>query len=212
MDDAMKTTLNLVTAVSREYNLPRLLRSIEVSMKGSGLNVKWILVFDWPGEKREITRTLLREPSPVLIQRVVYAGSTNRCAVLQKNLGMNHIDPGYYLCLDDDNVLHPEYLKTLTGLIAAHPSKRAFVVAQKRWDKHGTLHADPAEVKPCHIDSAMFTVHTDIIGTDRYDVSTASAEDGDFARRMYAKNPKAWYFHDHIASYFNYLRVDPRCP
>lgn len=203
--------LNVVTAVSREYNLPRMLHSMRSALPGTGFLIKWIQVFDPPGPRCSYGHWLDHEGGEIRILRLPYTGPRSIWAVAHKNFGMDQAEDGFYLCLDDDNVLHPAFLKTMARALAANPGKRAFVVGQRRWDHHGDMPAAPERVAPGFIDSAQFMLHTALIGKDRYDTAQAGAEDGHFVANIHKRMPGEFVFVDEVASYFNYLRVEPMC-
>lgn len=203
--------LNIMTSVSREYNLPRLLHSMESTMEGTGWDIHWIQVFDPPGVLHPYVTLMNEESSKVRITSAVFTGEKSAYAVAQKNFGMDLMEPGFFLCLDDDNVLHPVFLAMMAKAVEANPGKRAFVCAQKRWDHYRHLPALPEKVVPGAIDSAQFMIHTSLIGSDRYDLSKAGCEDGHFVSTIYAKAPDEFAFIEEVASYFNYLRVERSC-
>lgn len=205
------TTLNLVTAVSREYNLPRILKSILDAAINTKFSLKWIQIFDAPGPKSSYGRKLDGESGRVRIQRLTYGGPRPPFGIPQKNLGLEHAEDGFCLCLDDDNVVHPDFLRTIEKIVSESPGKRGFIFGQRRWDHHGNLTASPENTKPGSIDNAQFMVHTSLIGKSRYDHMHAGDEDGRFIMDLYMKIPQDFVFVDKFISYYNYLSVDRNC-
>lgn len=202
------TVVNFMTSVSRPYNLPRMLHSIREAARGTKFRSRWILVFDAPGPSEPWINVFLDAVKDVEIQPVIYTDGPNLMAVKQKNEGLSRVREGYFLCLDDDNIVHPEFLRTVEAAMSAAPEKRGFIVGQRRWDHVGDLVAAPDRVRPGQIDSAMFLLHMDVIGKERYDLSKAVTEDGHFIETVYNRNKDAFIFIGKQASYFNYLRVD----
>lgn len=200
--------LNAMTSVSREYNLPRILHSLKAAVAGTGFVVRWIQVFDAPGPQTSYGSKLDGEGGDVEAARFVFRGQRSVWAVAQKNFGMDQMVDGFYVCLDDDNVLHPNFIRVLERAVTANPDRKAFVVGQRRWDTHGNIPAIPGNVRPGFIDSAQFIIHSSLIGPTRYDQAYAGQEDGRFVSEMYARAPGEFVFVDEIASYFNYLRVE----
>jgi hypothetical protein len=197
--------INIVTAVSRPHFLPKIHRSMEESAAGTGANVVWILVFDAPGEMPEPVLHMMRDASRIKIRRLVYPDGRARFGIPQKNLGMGSIKDGFFHCLDDDNLVHPDFFRGIMEAISANPGKRAFAFHQQRWDKHGDLRAAPENMRKFHIDNTMFVVHKDLIGSDRYDQEKAGEEDFYFFRKLYDKDPDAFVFLDETLAYYNYL-------
>lgn len=197
--------INLVTSVSRVTNLPAIYKSIQDSISGTDVNARWILVFDAPGDVPDNILRMIREASRIKIERVIYPGPPMRFGICQKSRGIDLIEDGFYHCLDDDNIVHPEFFKGIERAMAKHPEKKAFVFNQQRWDGHGDLLARPDRMIEFLVDDTMFVVHKDLIGSDRYDVEKSGTEDFHFFRKLYDKDPDAFVFIDEYLAYYNYL-------
>jgi hypothetical protein len=200
--------INFVTAVSRPANLERIHRSIELAISRSSLQARWILVIDdpeviWPGVEMSI------RSGKVEIEKVVYSGPKSPYGISQKNLGMDTIVDGYYHCLDDDNVVHPEFLAGVEGAMSADPKARAFVVGQQRWDGVGNLVASPDRMGYGQIDNTMFVVHKDLIGRKRYDLRYAGREDFYFFNELWSFNQDRFFCIRKTLAYYNYIQVWP---
>jgi hypothetical protein len=202
-------TINIVTAISRPELLPRIYKSMMESVVGTAANVRWILVVDAPGYVPQEVFRMIRDSSRIKIERVMYPDGPVRFGIAQKNMGIDLIEDGFYHCLDDDNIVHPDFFKGITRAIAANPGKKAFAFNQQRWDKHGDLRASPENMRKFHIDNTMFVVHKDLIGEDRYDLSKAGEEDFYFFRKLYDKDPGTFVFLDETLAYYNYLNCLP---
>jgi len=186
---------------------PSLLQSMGSVIDVPEIRLRWIVVYDAESEA---------SPPPIELQEVAgsriatvvplpWTHGTCRFGINQKNYGIDHAEPGYYHLLDDDNIIHPAFFKKLSEVIKANPGKRAFGFNQLRWDHHGDLQCRADRMRPARIDITMFVVHTDFIGTKRYDVTKAGLEDGFFFQELYKQDPSAWVFTDEYVTYYNYL-------
>lgn len=202
-------TLTLVTAVSRAQNLRKIYSTISKSLRGVALDVRWILVFDAPGNTSADTADLISSAKDLKITKAIYPGEPKQWGILQKNHGMDLIKGGWYHLLDDDNIVHPEFFKSIHSAIVNHPGKRAFSFGQLRRDFRGNLSSGPDKMKPGHIDNTMFVVSMDLIGSSRYDVKHAGIEDYHFFKSLYDKDPGSFVFLDEFICYYNYLRDFP---
>jgi glycosyltransferase involved in cell wall biosynthesis len=200
----MGNVINIVTAVSRPHNLPRIKRSIEMSLLRSSLDVRWILVVD-----DDITPSVDVEEalkvSSFEIQRVAYRGGRCAYGINQKNVGMGLVKNGYYHCLDDDNIVHRDFFRGLEKAMKENRTKRAFVFSQDRWDSIRSLKAAPDRMEYGKIDNTMFAVHSDLIGQRRYDLSQSGREDFAFFRGLYDLYKEEFVFIPETLAYYNYI-------
>jgi len=204
-----KVVFNIVTAVTREYNLPRILHALESSLSGiEGLaEVHWVLVFDAPGPAAPYTLAVLQSASKVRIDVGIYSGIKTRFGIRAKNLGLDlAADDGYCVIVDDDNVVHPKFLRRMTEMVRQNPMKRAFIVGQRRWDM-SDLRASVDMLVPCSVDNTMCLLHKSLIGTRRQDPARAGLEDFYFVRAIYDAAPEEFVFVDETLAFYNYLNV-----
>ena len=200
--------IHLVTAVSRPENIPRIHRSIELSLVRSNLQVKWIVVVDTPETlSPKIEKQL--ESSTFEIQKLIHSGGRCLYGIAQKNLGMESVKEGFFHCLDDDNLVHPLFFFALERAMKTNPSKRAFVVSQQRWDSLKLLTADPDRMGYGQIDNTMFTVHSSLIGRNRYDLKQSGKEDFLFFSNLWNLHREEFVFIPEVLSYYNYIRYFP---
>jgi hypothetical protein len=201
--------LSIVTAVSRPHNLPRIYRSMISASEACELAVRWITVVDEPGVLPANVDEALSIASAVRIQKVVFSGGPIKFGISQKNLGIDLVEDGFYHCLDDDNIVHPDFMQRISSALLSHPGKKAFVFNQQRWDGAGNLRATPELMLPCKIDNTMFVVHKSLIGDRRYDLEKAGIEDYWFFRGLFDSDPGTFVFIDEFLAYYNYIRHFP---
>lgn len=131
--------LHLITAVTRPYNLPRIVESITETWR-EDWEIVWHLVYD-PEKKSKVGHSI-------------------------KSGILDGIDDGYCLILDDDTIIHPELLDFIDAVLEKNPEVWGFVVSQERED--GTiLAACPESVAVNQIDAAQAVIRRDKIGVSR---------------------------------------------
>lgn len=199
--------LNVVTALSRPANIPAILASLESVAEVPDISVRWLVVYDTPSQSEWLPKGLREATASKIIKVVPLAWTRGPCrfGINQKNYGLDNTERGYYHLLDDDNIIHPEFFKKLAEVIKANPGKMAFGFNQRRWDQHGDLPCSPDRMWPGKIDNTMFVVHTDFIGSKRYDLSKAGIEDGYFFHELHNQDRSAWVFPNEYVTYYNYL-------
>lgn len=200
--------INLVTAVSRPENLRRIHRSICASLARSSLNAKWILVTDGPGVIPPKTEALLKE-GPFEVVNIIHLGGACSYGINQKNAGLDSLTDGYFHCIDDDNIVHPDFFPGIERAIRANPRQRAFVFGQKRWDNIKSLTASADRMVYGKVDNTMFVVHTSLIGAHRYDLSRSGREDFLFFRNLYDLHRDEFVFIPDTLAYYNFIRHFP---
>lgn len=200
--------INLVTAVSRPENLKRIYQSILQSVKRAALKAKWILVVDGPNViPAGVWETL--QKGPVQVELLIHDGGKCSYGISQKNAGMASIASGFFHCLDDDNIVHPDFFPGLERAMRAYPGKRAFVFGQRRWDNVKSLIASPDRMQYGKIDNTMFVVHKSLIEDKRYDLSRSGREDFHFFRGLYDLYLDEFVFLSETMAYYNFIKHFP---
>lgn len=205
----MSSVINIVTAVSRPENLNRIRRSIARSIARSSLRVKWILVVDGEGGLAPALEASLKDGASFDIAQISHQGGSCPYGIRQKNLGMASIVEGYYHCLDDDNIVHPDFFQGIERSMKANPTCHAFVFGQQRWDNIKSLVAAPERMEYGKIDNTMFVVHSSVIGENRYDLSRSGREDFHFFRKLYDLYRSEFVFIPETLAYYNYITHFP---
>lgn len=201
--------VNLVTAVSRPDNLPRIHRSAEFALSRSRMRARWIIVVDGhevvpPAIETQLVGDRLQA------EKIVHGGGRCPYGIAQKNQGMDAVGDGYYHCLDDDNIVHPDFFSGLQRAIEGNPARRAFVFGQQRWDSIGNLVASPHRMTLYNIDNTMFVVHSSLIGHRRYDIGKAGSEDFYFFKALYEAHREEFVFIPETLAYYNFIRHFPQ--
>lgn len=200
--------INIVTAVSRPYNIPKILTSMERAVRDHPFRIRWILVFDAPAIIPPTVKKVIADSTSVQVDCVIYRGGPFKFGVKQKNFGIDHIQSGWFHLLDDDNIVHPNFFRGLAAAMKRHPRKKAFAFCQHRWDSEDKI-AAPERMQPAMIDNTMFVVHMDLIGKKRYEPGRASIEDYWFFRGLYDAHPGQFVFLSEYMAFYNYLNKFP---
>jgi glycosyltransferase involved in cell wall biosynthesis len=119
------------------------------------------------------------------------------------------IKEGYVYYLDDDNILHPDFIPTMSKI--AKESK-IYVVDQfvDKKDFTGLEYriASPENTRYQGIDMAQMLIHFSIF--NRYEFIGDYAADGYFAEKIYKENPSWFEYINQTLSYYNYLVQPPK--
>lgn len=127
--------LHILTAITRYELLPAIAGSL-IQAAWPGVAIVWHWRIDW--------------------ERQHVGGQT------LKNAMLDEIADGWVWILDDDNDVHPEFLRCLAQTIAAHPS--AVLVAGAQHTAHGVR---LVHFRASHIDAAQVIIRRDAIGDHR---------------------------------------------
>lgn len=208
----MMDPIVIITPCSRPENLPRISESIDLK------TCRWFIVFD----AETVPETCLLYPNTVYL--AIKGGISGN---MQRNRALDEIpSPAWVYILDDDNILHPAFIKSITRLIKSHQKRRAFVFSQDVIHQHrirhitpnrisvGNIkllyitlrqgHITPNRISMGNIDQAQYIIHTDLIGTYRYEQTYTA--DGTFVENIYKIYPKKFLITKQILAYYNYLR------
>jgi hypothetical protein len=200
-------TIHLVTAVSRPQNLPRIYNSIRHSLEKTDLTAEWILVGDRWKDLESVPEIGTKFYRLNITKTVDNFSGPSPYGIRQKNLGMGMIKQGYFHCLDDDNIVHPNFFSGIEPDVKA--GTQAICFNQKRWDMLGTLQADPRLMDYGQIDNTMFVVDIGLIGAKRYSLEDAGKEDWLFFSQLHAEHPKQFVFLKKTIAYYNYIHQFP---
>jgi len=194
---------NIITRCSRTKNLLK----IKESIFKNDSNIVWWIYFDTTILK-DIDAELLSELQSDNIKLFFKKSSQNDYGHAFVNDFIDKISNGWVYVLDDDNILHEDFIKTITDKIKENPDKKAFIFNQKVDGKDFTKLdirvAKPENMKSQLIDMAQFILRRDLIGEIRLKLEDYKA-DGYFIEEIYKKSPKEFFFINQILCYYNFL-------
>jgi O-antigen biosynthesis protein len=204
---------NIITRCSRTKNLLKIRDSI---FNQSG-DVIWYVYFDTTILK-DIDAELLSELQDDRIKLFFKKSIPGDYGHQFINDAINNISNGWVYILDDDNILHEDFISNLTKYISENTDKKAFIFDQKvdgkDFTKLNIRLAKPENMKVQHIDMAQFLLKRDLISDKRLKLGDYKA-DGYFIEDIYVSSPEDFFFINQILCYYNYLtgsKMPPSLP
>lgn len=200
---------NLVTPCTRPENLPKIYNSILAQDYNVFGNLTWWVVFD---DSVSIHTSFTFKDIPVIKSkmRVIQLNSVIPGSIAghgQRNYVLQHLPKDeWFYSIDDDNIIHPQFLSSIDNLIKKDPNAKAVVVSQACKNGQIRLHAAPENTAQFHIDTAQYIFKREIV-SQMFEKTDYNA-DGIFIERLYKENPKAFRFIDSPLCYYNYLREE----
>lgn len=191
--------LILVTPCSRPGNLSEMYFNQIARYRPT-----WIICHDAELGSRPTFQAVNKINSPYLVELYNKGGVSGN---LQRNTCLDYVKEknisGWLYFLDDDNILHPDFMIGLMMLQVQNPKAKGFIFGQNLPD--GTVRINTKEnIKVCHIDQAQYCLHTDLIGDNRF-IQKYEA-DGILIESLYNENREKFVISDRLLCYYNYLR------
>jgi hypothetical protein len=153
--------LNILTAVSRPENLPALEDSIFAANDlAPDVDVEW---HRWVDMHRE------------------FVGGQH-----PKNIMLDRIELGWVCILDDDTIMHPQFLRKVYKASRITPYAKAIVVSQKR-TTGVVLQACPDNMKVGSVDAGQVVLRRDFVGDLR--IPETYAGDGEWIEALLRYEP-----------------------
>ncbi len=174
--------LHLLTAITRPENLPAIAASIAAArmIARSDTAIVWHWRFD---------DARLHVGGQVL-----------------KNQMLAGITDGWVAILDDDNSMHPSYLRAVTEALADNPDAAMLVIAQQHASGF-VRRVHRKMLKQTHVDAGQVVVRRDTIG-DQF-ISDHYCGDGEWIEGLASRIPdeQIVYIHEPVC-FYNHLRKD----
>lgn len=201
---------HLITRFSRVQNLDKVYDSI-FNTNTEGYNIIWHLLFDASrvSELPLSTTTKLLDKGSRLYYKL------NKSDYLHTSISevISSIEDGYVHVIDDDNILHPELLPTISKEIEKNPDPTIYIYQQQVDGKDFTgLQVRPVGVeflKVGGVDMAQFTAHSSLI---KENIPADYVGDGILLEKLYKNNPENFKFIEKILCYYNYLQLPKQDP
>jgi len=196
---------HFITRCSRPKNLQTVGNSI-FNKDTANYDLVWHVLFD-ESQVKEIPTSLLRYLLS-LNCKIYY--KQNRQDYLHTAISevVETILDGYIHIIDDDNILHPEYLPILTDQIQKDAQPLIYLYEQKVDGKDFTgldvRVVGPEYVKVSKIDMGQFTAHCSLITEN---IPTDYVGDGILLEKMYNQSPEKFKFINKVLCYYNYLQT-----
>jgi len=136
------------------------------------------------------------------------------------NPALNKIKNGYVCWVDDDNIMHPQFLKVITPYLKENKSLGLLYYQnlgkEPKQTNRNVRIVYPYRIKPGAIDTAQFTLHRKLIGKARWECRLEMKHlnkpkdqnpDGIFIKTIYDKHADKFKIIKHTICYHNYLAV-----
>lgn len=197
---------HFITRCSRPENLINVGESI-FSKNSKGYDLTWHIIVDT--SKVTDFPSKIKDYLEKVNTKIYY--KDNKGTYLHKEISdvISTIEDGYVHIIDDDNILHEDFLETLTEEIHKNKKPLIYVYEQKVDGKDFTgldiRKVGPEHMKVQHIDIAQATFHNSLMTEPIPDEYTG---DGILLEKMYKKNPSSFKFIHKILCYYNALQ-DP---
>ena len=195
-------TLNILTRCTRQTNL---LKIKDTVYNTDLFKINWYILFDVNAIK-DIDAQLLGELSKTSCIIKFMPGIKGDFGYGMINTIIEEVNDWVYI-LDDDNVIHEDFYKTLFLEIENNPDKKAFVFNQKVAGLDFTgldvRLAAPENMHVGGIDVAQFCIHKDLISDYRF--GSGYVGDGIFITNIYPQNKEKFFFINQELCYYNWF-------
>lgn len=109
--------------------------------------------------------------------------------------------------LDDDTLLHPDFLETILPLLESNSDKAAIIFDQENKDGSMRLFANINQVKVCHIDMGQYIVNLSKLPSDLRFKENDYCADGIFIEELFNRvGPEQFIVVNKTLSTYNKLR------
>ena len=197
--------LHIITRCSRPSNILKVKDSI--FQENNIFQITWYVIFDTKILKDIDANILfqLNKPNIVLSFKESEDYDYGHQFI---NDTIDTIKNGWVYILDDDNILHENFLEKISLYIESNKNKRGIIFSQKvggkDFSKLDIRISHPDNVKVGQIDIAQFILRRDLIGDKRLNKYQYTA-DGHFITEIFNINKEDFLFVDDILCYYNYF-------
>jgi len=207
--------LNIITACIRASNLEKIHESIlKAKEPYSNVDIAWYIVAEGRvlptnSELRQIVDTKKLQFNNTITTHIIVNDTYQTHWESPVNIALEHIKSGLVCIIDDDNIMHPEFIeyiypKYLSGI-------KGFIYHQQL-SKNKTCNnivriAKRANIAPGKIDTAQFSFDRSLVENDSW-CPKSKQPDGYFISSVYAKKSSEILILDRILCYYNYLQDD----
>jgi glycosyltransferase involved in cell wall biosynthesis len=201
------TKLNIITRCTRVNNIGSVMRSI-FKNNTDNIDIQWWVVFDTRNLK-EVDIDVLKELSEVKCKQLYYSGEDGDFGHGLINKTIDQIDDGWIHVLDDDNILHDNFINRFSEIVKENPDKKAIIVSQSVGGRDFTgldiRVASPDNCKVRGIDMAQFILRRDLL-SDKYRIPSMNyAGDGMMIEQIFNENSNDFVFVDEVLCHYNGL-------
>jgi glycosyltransferase involved in cell wall biosynthesis len=198
-------TLNIITRCTRTTKIREVFESL--NKKNEKISIKWFVLFDLTSLVEIPTDILsfLKDKSEIRF----YDSDPNDFGHDMINKTLDEINSGLIYVLDDDNILHPNFLQLVEEWLENFEELDGLIFSQKIGGVDFTgldiRLSDDENVKVGKIDMAQFCLKRELIGDDRIP-SGVYVGDGIFIQSIYENNKDKFLIKKEIGCYYNYFK------
>jgi glycosyltransferase involved in cell wall biosynthesis len=198
--------LNIITRCTKPYFLPQVKKSINFNTPK--INIKWHIIFD-TSVLKDIDASLLKKLNNKYTTFYFIEGKPGDLLYPQSMEVINQINEGFIYYLDDDNLLHPYFLKSISTNIT---EDKIYVVDQfvnfKDFTNKEYRIASPENMKLRGVDVAQLIFPRSIF--DSFKWKGDYCADGLLVEEIMFKDPNYFRYINETLSYYNYLVEDKK--
>jgi hypothetical protein len=220
--------LNIITSCIRPQNLPVILASIIKANSTAKIPIQWYLTVDTRStkysEKALIdARSKMISPAEIIIKWREFSDAYDKNWPI--NVALEEIVEGLVCILDDDNIMHPNYINAISK---AAGEKEIGIFYDQIMGPNASGNPQIRKVyqhliQPGYIDAAQLTVSRSLIDTTRWPsvprgtkldailkgdpnpIGLHFQPDGIFVEKIYQQRPNKFIILSEPLCYFNYL-------
>lgn len=216
--------LYIVTPLSRVENFNLLYKSISnyIPLWKASKKIAWYVLLD--GKLDELDKFFCKErvlgsQSIKVIKSPIsnsFVGHSHRNYFLNEMYSKKHImyqhwsqskKADWVYFLDDDTLLHPDFLETIIPLLESNSDKAAIIFDQENKDGSMRLFANINQVKVCHIDMGQYIVNLKKLPSDLRFKEDDYCADGIFIEELFNRvGPEQFLVVNKTLSTYNKLR------
>ena len=197
--------ISVITRCTRLQHLPTIQKSV---FSSNEIEVNWHIIFDTSVLKDVDFKVLESLKGPNTSLHII-KGTPGDLLYPQSMEVVKQINEGYIYYLDDDNILHPEFLETVSKETC---NSKIYTFDQFVDGKDFTgldyRIASPENTKYQGIDLAQLLFHHSVFKD--YEFIGDYTADGYLAEKIYNENPNWFKFLNKTLCYYNYLVGTPK--
>lgn len=196
--------LNIITRCSRTHFLPQVKESI--NFHHPQVRVEWHIIFD-TSVLKDISTSLIQDIQNHQTKIHFIEGKPGELLYPQSMEIINQIDSGFIYYLDDDNILHPDLLNTISTFTEMD---KIHVVDQfvDGKDFSGVEYriSEPESMKVQKVDTAQLIIPRFVFNS--YEWGSDYCADGILIEQIHKEHPEYFKYISETLSYYNYLIKD----
>jgi len=205
--------LNIITACIRPKNLPKIQDSIltSVAKYEMPIAISWHIILDGLYKNDDLEEIIFKQQLPFKTEIPTFLWTNDTYKTKWEGpitVGLSKITEGLVCIIDDDNIMHPHFIKGIYPRYLAGAYKGFIFHQQLSRDKNCNNRVRIAKItnlKPCSVDTAQFCFDRSIINANAKWSWDSKTPDAAFIEAVYRKHADSIQFVDEILCYYNYL-------